>query len=105
MTVEELSERADTTTRYVRTILSEAGLSLNRLRRQYARRLERRLGDEAPDLRPPAQAELGVVQIRGAEVRSALVPWHAEDKLFQVSAVDFGAGLKSFVQLITPPTV
>ncbi len=105
LTVEELSERADTTTRYVRTILSEAGLSLNRLRRQYARRLERRLGDEAPDLRTPAPVELGVVQIRGAEVRSALVPWHAEDKLFQVSAVDFGAGLKSFVQLITPHSV
>src|SRR5690554_4660504 len=38
--VEELAETADTTSRYVRTILSEADLSLMKLRKEYARKIE-----------------------------------------------------------------
>ncbi len=103
LTIEELSEQAGTTTRYVRTILSEAGLSLNRLRRQYARRLERRLGEHIPSSSTTtrAPAKLGVVEVSGAEVHSSLVSWGARDKLFRISAVESGAGLSSYVQLIT----
>lgn len=42
--VEEIAAQAETTPRYVRTILSEARISLMQLRRRYARTMERRLG-------------------------------------------------------------
>ena len=42
--VEEIAAQAETTPRYVRTILSEARISLMQLRRHYARTMERRLG-------------------------------------------------------------
>ncbi|GEM_PF-571524 len=50
MSVDEIAARARTTSRYVRTVLSEAGLSLQQLRRRYARQMERRL---ALDVRVP----------------------------------------------------
>jgi hypothetical protein len=40
--IEDLARIASTTTRYVRTILSEANMSLMQLRREYARRMENR---------------------------------------------------------------
>ncbi len=40
--IDKLAKRANTTTRYVRTILSEANLSLMKLRREYARKMEKR---------------------------------------------------------------
>ncbi|MFW6381023.1 MAG: hypothetical protein ACOCZ3_00645 [Bacillota bacterium] len=40
--IEELAKRADTTPRYVRTILSEANVSLMKLRKEYARKMETR---------------------------------------------------------------
>ncbi|MGM0602935.1 MAG: hypothetical protein ACQESS_06430 [Bacillota bacterium] len=39
--IEHLAKRANTTPRYVRTILSEANLSLMNLRREYARKMEK----------------------------------------------------------------
>ncbi len=42
--IEEIAASAETTPRYVRTILSEAKISLMHLRRAYARNMERRLG-------------------------------------------------------------
>ncbi|NLY52305.1 MAG: UTRA domain-containing protein [Firmicutes bacterium] len=42
--VEEIAAKVETTPRYVRTILSEAKVSLMQLRRSYARRMEERLG-------------------------------------------------------------
>jgi hypothetical protein len=41
--VEEIAAAINTTPRYVRTILSESGLSLMQLRKQYARNMEQRL--------------------------------------------------------------
>lgn len=102
LTIEELSELADTTPRYVRTILSEAGLSLNRLRRQYARRLERRLGKQKQSQTLIPCEELEVLKITGAEVHSSLVAWSAQEKLFQINAVDRKAEITSYVQLVTP---
>ncbi len=42
--IEEIAVSAETTPRYVRTILSEARISLMHLRRAYARNMEKRLG-------------------------------------------------------------
>lgn len=105
LTVEELSELADTTPRYVRTILSEAGLSLNRLRRQYARRLERRLGEETRHPAPPCREELEVLKITGADVHSSLADWGRDAELFQINGAECRAGTLVFVQLITPCSV
>lgn len=44
LTIDEIAREAGTTARYVRTILSEAKLSLMELRKQYARTMQRRLG-------------------------------------------------------------
>src|SRR5690554_2420731 len=38
--IEDLAELADTTSKYVRTILSDANVSLMELRKEYARRIE-----------------------------------------------------------------
>lgn len=43
--IEDLAKLANTTPRYVRTILSEANLSLMQLRREYARKMENRDGN------------------------------------------------------------
>ena len=40
--IEEIAEKADTTPRYVRTILSEANISLMKLRKEYALDIEKR---------------------------------------------------------------
>lgn len=42
--IEEIANKAETTPRYVRTILSEARLSLMELRKEYARTMQRKLG-------------------------------------------------------------
>lgn len=42
--VEEIAKMVETTPRYVRTILSEAKVSLTHLRRSYARKMEKKLG-------------------------------------------------------------
>lgn len=105
LTVDELSERSGTTSRYVRTILSEAGLSLNKLRRQYARRLEKRLGEEAGNEPEQITAELEIIRITGKEVHSSLCPWGAEEKLFQLSALGRRGDLLVYEQIVTPTSV
>lgn len=105
LTVEELSEQAATTPRYVRTILSEAGLSLNRLRKQYARRLERRLGQQRRSISAPFSENLEVLKITGAKVESSLVAWGEDKGLFQISALNKWAEITSYEQLITPCSV
>lgn len=42
--IEEIAQKVSTTPRYVRTILSESRLSLMELRKDYARRMEKKLG-------------------------------------------------------------
>src|SRR5690554_2072979 len=46
LTVEQIAKKSKTTPQYVRTTLSEARLSLANLRRDYARQMERKLGQE-----------------------------------------------------------
>ncbi|MEJ6949932.1 GntR family transcriptional regulator [Natronospora cellulosivora (SeqCode)] len=49
--ISDIAEHVQTTPRYVRTILSEANISLMKLREKYARNMEKRLkGDEYPEL-------------------------------------------------------
>ncbi|MFW6264553.1 MAG: GntR family transcriptional regulator [Bacillota bacterium] len=49
--ISDIAEHVQTTPRYVRTILSEANISLMKLREKYARNMEKRLkSDEHPEL-------------------------------------------------------
>ena len=48
--ISDIAENVDTTPRYVRTILSEANISLMELREKYARNMEQRLAGEKSDL-------------------------------------------------------
>ena len=48
--ISDIAENVDTTPRYVRTILSEANISLMALREKYARNMEQRLAREKSDL-------------------------------------------------------
>lgn len=84
--IDEIAREASTTARYVRTILSEAKLSLMELRKQYARTMQRRLGVDVvvPDpSRGLTQAltssgrhvgvnQLGVVRTMNSEVARTL---------------------------------
>lgn len=100
--VEEIAAKAATTPRYVRTILSEAGISLMELRRNYARTMERRLGVHVPADKPDpgstkpknfADLKQSAKQVR---VVRAVVPYlaeelglHPDEPLLQVSRVRF----------------
>jgi len=46
--VEEIARQAGTTAPYVRTVLSEGRVSLSRLRKAYAKEMERQLGSDPP---------------------------------------------------------
>ncbi|HHV93625.1 MAG TPA: UTRA domain-containing protein [Firmicutes bacterium] len=70
--VEEIAAKVDTTPRYVRTILSEAGVSLMQLRRSYARRMEERLGIDA-GVRANRQEGFAVRSGRGLDVNEIRV--------------------------------
>lgn len=84
--IEEIAQRAGTTPRYVRTILSEARISLMELRKEYARTMQRRLGVDVviPDAthgltgaltgagRHVGVNQLGVVKSVNAELAATL---------------------------------
>ena len=72
--VEEIAAKVGTTPRYVRTILSDAKISLMQLRRSYARRMEERLGiDAGSEGRGAAGAPAVVRGIRGLDVNEIRV--------------------------------
>lgn len=101
LTVEELANHVGTTTPYVRTILSEADLSLNQMRKEYARQLELRLGQHVVErefvIHPQLQVTKVTLEQLGIESRG----WEGRD-LFQVGEVQNTAPLRSYLQLVTP---
>lgn len=100
LTVEELARAVETTTSYVRTILSEAQLSLNEMRREYARRLEQSAGRKK-QLSIAITGELRISQTKGKDVSPKVLEW-VDLELFQASAAQaFGSNL-GYVRLITP---
>ncbi|NMB02817.1 MAG: hypothetical protein GX971_15060 [Firmicutes bacterium] len=99
--VEELAAEAQTTASYVRTILSEAQLSLNEMRREYARRLERNVDTKQMEMGLEIQKELRITRINGAMVQPAIPIWEGEE-LYQASAPEKLGPLTCYVRLITP---
>lgn len=101
LTVKELAEEVGTTTRYVRTILSESDLSLNEMRRFYAKSLRRSVDEEYAKDTMTIQPELTITKVTGNKVASFVPNW-AELELFQASARQQSSSLCSYVELITP---
>ena len=101
LTVKDLAKEAATTTRYVRTILSEAQLSLHEMRRSYARRLQLNAGViELPE-DISVQEELTITKVVGGKVVPDIPSW-AELELFQASIVRRSSSVLCYVQLLTP---
>lgn len=101
LTVKDLAKEAATTTRYVRTILSEAQLSLHEMRRSYARRLQRNAGAIEPQEDFSVQEELTIIKVAGGKVVPDIPSW-AELELFQASIVRRSSSILCYVQLLTP---
>lgn len=98
LTVDELACQVGTTAPYVRTVLSEADLSLNRLRKDYARQLELRLG-KATSREFVVQQQLQVLQVSPQEAMNFPL-WNGEE-LFQVGVVQNMGQYPGYSQLIT----
>lgn len=71
--VDEIAQIVDTTPRYVRTILSEAGISLAQLRRSYARRMEKRLGGVNVTVPRPTDGLTGALIEAGNTVKGGSI--------------------------------
>lgn len=90
--IEEIASQAGTTTRYVRTALSEAGLSLTHLRKTYARRMQKELGRNVQETGLTQIEEelvsggLQVSRLQDPEVAS-LLGMEPEAELLKVSRV------------------
>ncbi len=101
LTVKDLAEQVGTTTRYVRTILSEAQLSLHEMRRDYAKRLERSGRSSLPLEDFKIQKELTIAKVPGQTLAFGLQDW-AELELFQARAVYRSSSLICYAELFTP---
>lgn len=100
LTVDELAHKAQTTPSYVRTILSEAQLSLNEMRREYAKRLERNI--EAKQMEAlEVQKELRIIKIAATTVTPEVESWLGHE-LFQASAPQKIGSQLGYARLITP---
>ncbi len=104
LTVEELAQIVGTTNRYVRTILSEADLSLDLMRRNYARILEKRLGEQREVIPLPAEGELQIKKIPGSEISEHVGEW-SKQEIFQASAFFKTGDQIRYEQLITPERI
>lgn len=107
LTVEQLAQQCHTTPRYVRTILSEARISLSQLRKEYARSMERRLAEQDRvyfDLHLPITKELYVTEIQNAQFCTMLhLPQNSV--LCQVSHLTYIDEIPAFTQLVTGEAV
>ena len=101
--ISDIAEYVQTTPRYVRTILSEANISLMKLREKYARNMEKRLkNDEHSELQAKVSLreeysfndlESGSIEIEGADENlfQDIESFNENDELiriFQVQSVD-----------------
>lgn len=108
LSVEKIAKQVGTTQQYVRTILSEAGISLTKLRREYAKQMERKLGyaqdrGEEMDLEVPSHGRLEVSQIEAPQI-AEMLGLGANTSLFQASAftaTGMSAPSVGLAQLIT----
>lgn len=99
LTVEQLAQKVGTTAPYVRTVLSEADLSLNKLRKDYARQLQYRLGERQVQEKFSVQRELQVGRL--PESAWERFPQLDHFELFLVEVMGENMGHPVYMQLIT----
>lgn len=100
LTIEEIAEEVSTTPRYVRTILSEAKLSLMELRKEYAKRMEKKLQPTVERPIGPIDPELQVRRITDASTAKWLLVGEDEE-LWQVSQRQRVGTTLAYVQITT----
>ncbi len=101
LTIEEIATDAETTPRYVRTILSEAQLSLLELRKRYAKSMEQQLNftrKDAPvkDYDPHLKLE----KVRSLEIAS-LLNQEEDFELLRISKLQYLQRIPAFCELTT----
>ncbi|NLJ80088.1 MAG: hypothetical protein GX335_03575 [Firmicutes bacterium] len=104
LSIETIAQSAGTTARYVRTILSEADLSLTAMRKNYARNLERRLGQELAARDFPVEKDLQIKRVKARDY-SHLMDFSGKKELFQISHFSREKGLESYIQILTAEEV
>ena len=113
--IEEIAATVETTPPYVRTTLSEAKVSLMELRRNYARRMQKRLHEEGPtEVRPSGTGRSPVSSHRGLEVDeiqvhkvqdaklAILLGVATDESLLMISRVRILDGTRVVNRLVTP---
>lgn len=105
LSVEEIARQVGTTQQYVRTILSESGLSLTKMRRAYVKKMERQLGlKEDEQVQLPQRGRLEVRQIEAPQL-AELLGVDNDSPLFQASQfMRLGQApgeVQGFAQLVT----
>lgn len=106
LTVEEIARAVGTTSRYVRTSLSEAGLTLTELRRRFVEDLRQRLREEFGADRPGSKPAVETRRLRVAQRvdadLAALLGVAPDTPLLEISRVRLKDGEPLYVnQLVT----
>lgn len=101
LSIDEIADKVITTPRYVRTILSEAGLSLMQLRKQYAKAMEKQLGartitEEIKQYEP----DLKLTKIKDPAV-ARLLKQPPDTEFVQVSRVEKLDRIPVYIELTT----
>ncbi|NMB39086.1 MAG: hypothetical protein GX994_05885 [Firmicutes bacterium] len=101
LSIDEIADKVTTTPRYVRTILSEAGLSLMQLRKQYAKAMEKQLGSRTliEEVRQ-YEADLKLTKIKDPAA-ARLLKQASDVELMQVSRVEKLGRIPIYIELTT----
>ena len=101
LSIEEIASQVETTPRYVRTILSEANLSLLQLRKQYARAMEQQLKREiVPTAAQEYDPQLKLVKVIDP-VAAELLDQDPDAELMKISRMQRLERIPIFCELIT----
>lgn len=101
LSIEEIASQVETTPRYVRTILSEANLSLLQLRKQYARAMEQQLKREiVPTAAQEYDPQLKLVKVIDP-VAAKLLDQDPDAELMKISRMQRLERIPIFCELIT----
>jgi hypothetical protein len=101
LSIDEIAAQVETTPRYVRTILSEANLSLLQLRKHYARMMELQLNrDQAAAELKQYEPQLKLVKVKDAAT-AELLKQDPEAELLKISQMQRLDRIPVFCELIT----
>ncbi len=101
LSIDEIAQKVATTPRYVRTILSEAGLSLLQLRKDYAKSMEKQLGPKKLSTQiKQVDPDLKFTQITDAVI-AKILNQPSSTKLMQISRKERLNQIQIYKELIT----